>query len=92
MSRPQRARKPTKIKKAADDTEELARQICDLKVAKKRRKTALQPIALKSTTIENANSQRPVTADGITPFILSLKALRNRNIHVVDEYLYHGLL
>jgi hypothetical protein len=47
MLRPQRIRKPTKKREAAEDTEELASQICDPKVAKKREKIALQPIALK---------------------------------------------
>ena len=47
MSRPQRVRKPTKRAEARNDTEELVNQICDPKVAKKRKRNALQPIPVE---------------------------------------------
>lgn len=42
-----RTRKPTKRAKAQAETGELVNEICDLKVARKRKRDALQPIALE---------------------------------------------
>jgi Transposase IS4 len=47
MSRPQRIRKPTKKAEAVAETEELLNQICDPKVAKKRKRNALEPIPVE---------------------------------------------
>ena len=47
MSRPQRVRKLAKKAEAVADTDELINQICDAKVAKKRKRTTLQPIPLE---------------------------------------------
>jgi hypothetical protein len=48
MSRPQRVRKPTKKAEAVPETEELISEICDPKVAKQRKRNAVQPIALEA--------------------------------------------
>jgi hypothetical protein len=47
MTRPQRIRKATKKAEAIPETEQLVSQICDPKIAKKRKKNAVQPIAVK---------------------------------------------
>jgi hypothetical protein len=47
MPRPQRTRKPTIKKRAAEDIEEAVSQICALVIAKKRKKSVLQPIAVE---------------------------------------------
>jgi hypothetical protein len=47
MQRPPRTRKPTKRAKAVAETEQLINEICDPKVAKKRKRNAVQLIALE---------------------------------------------
>jgi hypothetical protein len=59
MSRPQRIRKPTKKAEAVPETEELIGEICDPKVAKQRKRNAVQPIALEAKAARQLRKEDP---------------------------------
>jgi hypothetical protein len=59
MSRSQRVRKPTKKAEAVLETKKLVSEICDSKVAKKRKKTALQPIPLEPRAARQLREDLP---------------------------------